>query len=185
MNNMQEKYDFWWFENVLSHENLVEIHHMFNRFKVAHIDDPANTTKKVNITTANWFNLKLKLNFIEQMVFQTNSQAFGYNIWPQYDQQLISLNEYDSKVKGEYDWHYDGSKNPHSDIKLTVLINASLEDYEGGKFYLFNNKPFHIEQLDKPGNIVMFKSHCYHKVEPVKKGKRHSISLWYYGPRFA
>jgi len=128
--------------------------------------------------------LKDKLNFIEQTVFQINSEAFGYNLWPQFEQQTVVLNEYDSKIKGEYDWHFDGSNNYHSDVKLTVLINASLEKYEGGKFYLFDNIPTHVEALDTPGNVVIIRSHLHHKVEPVTKGKEHSISLWYSGPRF-
>lgn len=184
MSNINDKYDYWYFDKLFSQDNLIEIHNIFKNYKIDSIDSPANVTKKVNLTNTAWFNLKSKLNVVEQAVLQINAESFGYNLWPQFDQQMICLNEYDSKVKGEYDWHYDASKNNHSDVKLTVLINASLEPYEGGKFYLFNTQPYYIEKLDTPGNVVMFKSHINHKVEPVTKGKRHSISLWYSGPKF-
>ena len=95
------------------------------------------------------------------------------------------FNEYDSEKNGEYGWHKDHSNNYICDLKLTVLINVSLEKYEGGKFYIFTgNGEKHIPELDTPGNMVIFKSDQVHKVTPVTKGKRQSITLFYNGPRW-
>ena len=81
------------------------------------------------------------------------------------------------------DW-YDGLSDDVFDVKFTVIINASVESYKGGEFNLFLNKPTHINKLDNPGDVIMFKSNLYHKVNPVSDGKRHSISIFYKGPRF-
>ena len=94
------------------------------------------------------------------------------------------LNEYDGNIKAEYDWHSDGSNNHTHDIKLTILINASVKKYKGGEFSLFVNKPIHIAKLDNPGDVLMFTSNICHKVNPITSGKRHSITLFYKGPKF-
>ena len=88
--------------------------------------------------------------------------------------------------KGEYDWHTDGSPDGSAyDIKFTLLINTSIQSYEGGKFYLFTTGGSqHIDKLDDPGNVVIIKSHIPHRVSPVTKGIRHSVTLFYSGPKF-
>jgi hypothetical protein len=180
-------YDYWYWENVYSLAEIKQLHNIFHKTKDNFvIDEPAsNTTKKVNLSHSYWSNFKNNLNPIEQAVFKSNAENFGYNIWPQYDTNTLLLNEYDSVVEGEYDWHKDSSNNHIYDIKFTVLINVSLQPYEGGQFYIFSNGgPKHIEKLDNPGNVIMFKSHIPHKVYPVTKGKRHSITIFYEGPKF-
>ena len=97
----------------------------------------------------------------------------------------MRLNEYSSQHKGEYGWHCDGSNSPNYDIKFTMLINASLEPYQGGKFFIFGNGgEQEVKELEQPGNVVILKSNIPHRVTPVTKGKRHSITLFYSGPRF-
>ena len=181
------RYTYWYWNDVYSHDELLQLHDVFkNKEDKSATDSPASDavkTSKLKMTT--WFHLKDKLCHIEQALLKVNGESFGFNIWPQYDTQHIILNEYDSNVKGEYGWHKDSSNNHICDMKFTLLINASLEPYEGGKFYLFDSKGGeHVNQFDKPGNVIAFISHNYHKVTPVTSGKRHSITLFYSGPRF-
>ena len=71
------------------------------------------------------------------------------------------------------------------DIKFTVLINVSEEKYSGGKFKLMHGgKPEHVKELDEPGNMIMFRSYTLHKVEPVTKGERKTLTLFLTGPNF-
>jgi len=179
-------YDYWYWQDVFSKEELVDLHKIIQNNKIdAENTSAENSLKKTKLTVCPWFNLKQKLFNIEQLVLKSNQENFGYNLWPQNDNDGVGINEYDSKNLGEYDWHFDGSSSAIYDIKLTVLINASIEPYEGGEFSLFlNGGSKHIKELDKPGNIFMFKSHLYHKVNSVIKGKRHSIVLFYKGPKF-
>ena len=95
-----------------------------------------------------------------------------------------NLNIYPHNNLNAYDWHVDESRNPFQDIKLTVLINLSVKKYEGGDFYLWKNKEEKVEPLNTPGNILMFKSYINHKVSPVTKGERRTLTIFLKGPAF-
>ena len=98
--------------------------------------------------------------------------------------KLIRMDGVSEKLIG-YGWHCDGSNSEKYDIKFTMLGNASLEPYEGGKFFIFGNGgEREVGELAEPGNVVILKSSIPHRVTPVTKGKRHSITLFYSGPKF-
>tara|TARA_B100000902_G_C26894492_1_gene709036 strand:+ start:21 stop:575 length:555 start_codon:yes stop_codon:yes gene_type:complete len=182
------RYDYWYFPKVYSHEDLIEIHDIFEKTSDSDGVDLAATsvTKKAKVKLSHWFNFKDKLNSLEQAFLRINQDHFGYNIWNQFDNNYIRLNEYSSDYKGEYDWHTDGSPDKSAyDIKFTLLINSSLQSYEGGRFYLFTTGGSqHIDKLDNPGDVIIIKSHIPHRVSPVTKGVRHTITLFYSGPKF-
>lgn len=186
INLKHQIYDYYYYENVYSQEQLKELHKIFKENNNSNNDTPAKgVIKTSNLTFTDWGFLRNYMYSIDQHVLRHNQEYIGYNIWPQYDGNDIILNEYNSEQSGEYGWHKDHSNKYICDIKLTVLINASLEEYEGGKFYLFTgNGERHVPELDTPGNMIIFKSDQVHKVTPVTKGKRHSITLFYNGPRW-
>ena len=107
-------YDYWQWPNLFNHKELVEMHDLFNKYHVQNaIDSPAKgKTKLVNLKMTHWGYFKSKLQPLEQRILKCNQDYFGYSLFPQYDDNMIMLNEYDSKQKGEYDWHTDGSGNP-------------------------------------------------------------------------
>jgi PKHD-type hydroxylase len=70
------------------------------------------------------------------------------------------------------------------DYKLTAIINVSNEKYEGGNFELFTNGPNHIKSLDHLGSVIIFPSYMQHRVTPVTKGTRKTVSIWFKGPLF-
>ena len=91
---------------------------------------------------------------------------------------------------GEYGWHIDGSQEKIFDAKLTCLLNLSEEPYEGGDFLCFPdyNDPEKEEyknlmgQFRIPGTIIIFHPSRPHKVLPVTKGKRITLTYWAEGP---
>ena len=181
------RYNFWYWENIYSTEEIKELHNIINeKYDRNAIDKPASDAIKTSkLKMIDWFNIKNKLCHLEQAFLAVNSEHFGFNIWPQYDSQKIILNEYDSSNKGQYSWHRDATNSFVFDMKFTLLVNLSLEPYEGGHFYIFDSKGGeHVKALDKPGNAVAFISSQYHKVTPVTSGKRHSLTMFYNGPRF-
>tara|TARA_A100001011_G_scaffold365913_1_gene418005 strand:+ start:66 stop:629 length:564 start_codon:yes stop_codon:yes gene_type:complete len=186
MSEIHTTYDWWYWPKVFSHGDLLELHDIFNKHSNEQAKDtPAkNVTKKINLQFTNWQYLKDKLYFLEQEFLKVNRERFGCDIWPKYNNDVILLNEYNETDKGEYDWHIDSSNNHICDLKFTMLINTSLNPYEGGEFKIFNGVETNIKELDNPGDVVVFKSFKYHKVTPVTKGKRHSLSIFYYGPRY-
>ena len=178
---------YWYFPNSFSSEELIQLHDIFSQTSVDDVEDRAagGVTKTAKVKMSIWNNFKVPFASLEQAFLRVNQHNFGYNIWPQYDANYVRLNEYSSQHKGEYSWHCDGSNNPNYDIKFTMLINASLEPYQGGKFFIFGNGgKQEVKELEQPGNVVILKSNIPHKVTPVTKGKRHSITLFYSGPKF-
>ncbi len=177
---------YWYFPNIFSSEDLLQIHDLFSKITVDAEDEAAiGVTKIANVKMAQWIHFKKSFEPLEQAFLRINQEQFGYNIWPQYDANYIRLNEYSSQHKGEYGWHCDGSNSSTYDIKFTMLVNASREPYEGGKFFIFGNGgEREVGELAEPGNVVILKSSIPHRVTPVTKGKRHSITLFYSGPKF-
>ena len=109
----------------------------------------------------------------------------GYDLYDAYPNQDIFHNVYNSDSKDSYNWHIDGSAQPTTDCKFTLLINLSEQNYTGGEFKYFpQSEEECIDKLNKPGTAFMFKSNILHKVEPVTSGVRKSMSIFLHGPRF-
>jgi len=74
-----------------------------------------------------------------------------------------------------YDWHND--YDTHNDRKRieTCIVNLN-EEYEGGEFELAD---YGKVQLNV-GDCLRFDSRIDHKVHPVIKGKRYSLTGWVY-----
>ncbi len=90
--------------------------------------------------------------------------------------------------KGEgahYDWHLDSAAsdlNPNFVRKLSIsLCLTPKEEYEGGEFCIrIDNNEFEFK-LDV-GEAILFPSDTFHKVKPLKSGKRTTIVGWMAGP---
>ena len=181
---MESKYTYWYWDKFFNTKDLKEIKKICDNNLVKSVDKPANTTKTSIVKFCEWRSIKDKLNNLNESIKVINIQKFGYTLYDLNDYDYININSYFYQNQGEYDWHSDGSKSHIFDIKFTVIINTSLNKYNGGKFYLFDNGPKHIEILDNPGSVLMFRSYINHKVDPVVKGTRNSIAIFVKGPRF-
>jgi PKHD-type hydroxylase len=189
---MSWKYDYFWHENVLSKKEIKDLHNYIDKnfFCYEPKEDmgatPDGVLKKITTTKIiSLGSIKDKIKKATDLVQATNSVEFGYNIFPINDGMKCLLNMYDSKSKGHYDYHIDSTKDDVCSTKLTVLINLSKGKYEGGKFFIFNNgTEYEVKQLSVPGNMVLIKSHLNHKVTPVTKGIRSSLSFFINGPKF-
>ena len=107
-----------------------------------------------------------------------NKNVFGYDIYWDFHLDRLNYNVYG--IEGEYGWHIDGSAPKVAyDLKLTCLLNLSEAPYEGGKFYMINRS----EELKfDSGMGLILNSLIAHKVTPVTKGERISLSYWGHGP---
>ena len=104
-----------------------------------------------------------------------NRDRFGYDIHWSFQLDTFMYNVYGED--GEYGWHIDASStSTPNDTKLTCLLNLSEETYEGGEFYTINSNEKH-EFTSGMGLIL--NSLIAHKVTPVTKGER--ITLTYFG----
>lgn len=188
---MSSPYVYWSWKNVLDLKTVKEI----NKFIKSNYDliedknDKAfnenNVIKKNNETYLIFYG-KIKqyiFNLINNC-YEVNKIYFGYDLWNIEDNIYCNYNVYKDLNKSDYDWHIDQSPFPYSDIKLTVLINLSEKNFEGGDFFLESTNLTEIKELKEIGSMVMFKSFTRHKVTPVTKGERKNLALFLNGPNF-
>ena len=107
-----------------------------------------------------------------------NTKAFGYDIFWNFSVESFNYNVYDKS--GEYDWHTDVTKNKECDIKLTCLLNLSEETYEGGEFRTIAKPNENIKFTSGMG--LIFNPLIAHKVTPITKGERITLTYWGVGP---
>ena len=106
-----------------------------------------------------------------------NKKHYGYDIYWHFHLETLNYNVYGTN--GEYDWHIDANKedNP-TDMKLTCLLNLSEESYEGGEFKLIGvNEKIKFDS----GEGLIINSLMAHKVTPVTKGERITLTYWAHG----
>jgi PKHD-type hydroxylase len=154
-----------------------------NIFTGAHDKPAQGVMKTADVKFLHWANLKHLMDWSQQWVRFFNSREIGLDIYDMQDLDLINYNIYSSSQQGEYQWHTDGTRGP-ADIKVTAVINISTEPYEGGDLELFVNGPRVVEEMRKPGMMVVFPSIVQHRVTPVTRGVRRTISYWVLGPNF-
>jgi len=132
-----------------------------------------NVTKQIRIFNKN----------NDPFIPSSNRERYGYNIDSVLNSDNVLFNTY---LKDNfYDWHKDASNNYYHDIKFTILINNSTENYYGGDFQIFTSGGEHtISNFNKTGTVLMFKSDIPHRVLPVNKGKRNSIAFFIRGSKF-
>jgi PKHD-type hydroxylase len=86
---------------------------------------------------------------------------------------------------GFYDWHMDCDTHmehepPVRKISMTLLLNDPSE-FEGGHLEL--GAPGKFGEL-KQGHAICFASFINHRVQPVKRGLRQSLVVWFGGKPF-
>ena len=102
------------------------------------------------------------------------------------DIEPLQYSEYD--VGGEYGWHRDVHDEPYSNglvrkISFSTILN---DDFDGGEFDIETKNPTDKKRYEtftnKKHNTIIFPSHMWHRVRPVKSGVRKSIVGWVLGP---
>ena len=185
---MSTDYLYWYRENFFSPKERKKIVSFINKnymqvepYKSGAATPEGVSKKKTKTLMIPWGKVKGVTRDLESIINLDNEMNFGYNIFPMNDHSHVLLNIYSSEEKGEYDWHTDTSRLPFIETKLTALVNLS-ESYEGGDFLIFDGGVRKIEVF-KPGTLLIIKSHLNHKVEPVTKGTRKTLTIFRHGPR--
>lgn len=178
---------FWYYwQSVFGPAEIKKINKLLtkNSFK-AEDTKATGVTKTSEVKAVKWGKIKSLLLPMYTQALSANEAAFGFNLYSIIDSYNLNYNIYSSTSKGEYDWHEDGITyhNPVSDFKLTNLLNLSEAPYEGGSFYL-GTKHCLIKELSIPGNMITFPSFRNHRVTPVTKGTRKTLTLWLSGAKF-
>ena len=185
---MALEYDYWYWKsfpqiNIKKLNKFIEKN--FDKFEdseKAAVDSEKKIQKNSTVKIIYYEKLKPLLHTVVDSCVECARHKFGYDVWYPRGNDGCNLNIYSSDNQGKYEWHVDAARTPHVEIKLTILINLSLKSYEGGQLHLWHGNEKCPTELDSPGNVFMFKSAITHKVTPVTKGERRTLTIFLLGP---
>lgn len=149
-----------------------------------HLADQPGPGKNVNVKSFRTTEkIQQMLEGFFYLVKNANREYFGLELYPEIPESG-NLNLYHGE-KNSYGYHRDYTDlGSMSDIKLTAILNVSVEKYQGGEFEFFTGEDSHVQELDNPGSVLIFPSFLWHRVRPVTEGQRITLSYWFYGPNF-
>ena len=112
-----------------------------------------------------------------------NRDVFGFDL--QSFSESAQVARYDAAREGHFDWHSDIGDGPLArQRKLTMVVQLSeADDYDGGRLEVMPSAHVHEAGLGR-GHATIFPSFLLHRVTPVTKGQRHSLTIWAHGPAF-
>jgi len=140
-------------------------------------------TKK-RVTTISWIpfeEMKPMYSDLNNFIQAANENHFGFG-----DIQITEQAQFtEYPVGGFYDWHMDCDVNmahepPVRKISMTLLLSPENQ-FEGGDLELMaKGKKAKLKQ----GHAIIFASFLNHKVNPVTRGVRQSLVVWFGGKPF-
>jgi PKHD-type hydroxylase len=118
-----------------------------------------------------------------RLVAQANREAFGFDLTEFAESPQVA--RYGAEREGHFDWHSDiGAGALAAKRKLTIVVQLSEpQDYENGTLELQPDSNIRQTPRDQ-GTAILFPSFVLHRVTPVTKGTRWSLTLWSHGPAF-
>ena len=140
-------------------------------------------TKK-RVTTISWipFNEMPEMyRDLDKFIQKVSLNHFGFD-----DIKITENAQFTEYPEGGfYDWHMDCDVNmqhepPVRKISMTLLLNDPSE-FEGGHLELMAPGKFAVL---KQGHAITFASFLNHRVQPVTRGVRQSLVVWFGGKPF-
>jgi len=118
------------------------------------------------------------LKDINIQYFKTKIESYG-----------IQLAEY-SENNVAFGWHqadsmFEIEKSYWNGRKLTAVFELSnTDDYDGGLLEVQSLAKLNNEHQDRRGigDLIFFPSFLMHRVTPITRGKRYSLTVWCKGP---
>ena len=181
------------FENIYHlKENIIPEHFCDKIIK----DGELKTIEKAGISDGNNANRSSSISWIRDKELQKILSHFVQSANRE-SKWNFSLKEFESLQytiynKGDhYNWHTDNHVKPYRNntirkLSFTICLN---DDYEGGDFSICDPHPepdlsavttFKL----KKGDMIIFPSHVWHKVDNITKGIRKSLVGWVVGKPF-
>ncbi len=92
---------------------------------------------------------------------------------------------YGAEREGHFDWHADiGDGVVAARRKLTMVVQLSADDgYAGGVLEIMPSANV-VEAGRGRGTATIFPAFQLHRVTPVTRGERFSLTVWAHGPGF-
>ena len=178
------------FENIYHlKENIIPEHFCDKIIK----DGELSTIKKAKIADGDDANRSSSISWLDDNELQ---KTLSYLIKSANDESNwnFSLKEFESLQftiynKGDhYNWHTDNHVKPYRNntirkLSFTLCLN---DEYEGGNFSICDPHPEPNLSVTttfklKKGDMIIFPSHVWHKVDKIIKGTRKSLVGWVVG----
>ena len=120
-----------------------------------------------------------------KLQIEINREWFGFRVD---NLEYIQLARYDGNIQGEYKRHKDvfwvNNKTRHRKLSAVIQLTDPNE-YEGGDLSFFDCSEYpNPKEIRQQGTIIFFPSFIDHQANPVLKGVRHSLALWFEGPKW-
>ena len=143
--------------------------HQIRRAELSWLDD---------LPEASWV-----IDRMMRLVAQANREAFGFDLTEFAESPQVA--RYGAEREAHFDWHSDiGAGALAAKRKLTIVVQLSEpQDYENGTLELQADSSIRQAPRDR-GTAILFPSFVLHRVTPVTKGTRWSLTLWSHGPAF-
>jgi len=156
-------------------------------------DGELSTIKKAKIADGNDANRSSNISWINDKELQT---TLSYLVKSANDESNwnFSLKEFESlqftiyNEGDHYNWHTDNHVKPYENntirkLSFTLCLN---DEYEGGDFSICDPHPEPDLSVTttfklKKGDMIIFPSHVWHKVNKITKGTRKSLVGWVVG----
>ena len=178
------KYTWYVLPELYTKEECDELVNLAHENKATFFEDVAADGKNLDCFVFNLNDaLKTKMDKLFKASREINDLFFGLDVyWDKYTPRG-NFNTYN--VGDYYNYHIDSNEpGTYSDVKLTVVLNVSDEEYEGGDFVFFRGTEMPVEDFTGVGTLLIFPSFSFHKVTEITKGSRKTISFWLAGPHF-
>ncbi|WP_122519389.1 2OG-Fe(II) oxygenase [Pannonibacter phragmitetus] len=116
-------------------------------------------------------------------VAAANREAFQFDITD--FKERLQVAAYDETDEGHYDWHSDIGDGPIArQRKLTIVVQLTPPAlYDGGSLDLDLGSTKWSAPREQ-GSATLFASFMLHRVTPVSRGRRYSLTCWCHGPSF-
>lgn len=117
------------------------------------------------------------------LVRAANRAVFGFDV--REFAESAQLATYSAETGGHFDWHADIGDGPAARRrKLTLVVQLSEPaSYAGGRLEVRPGLQV-VEASRARGAAVVFPSFMLHRVTPVTRGRRASLTVWAHGPAF-
>lgn len=172
--------------NIFSREELIRLRE--DAIKYGELE-PDDAKCKGKSSESYWCHEMEHFSYVREArdrAFGEIEDRWGYDISDRYGCNFL-YNIYKAP-SGGYPWHIDRAQEntPFVDLKVTMIVNTSVQPYEGGELHVACHKvdDTHIKELDTPGSVILFRSHNLHRVAPVTSGERTSLTIFFKGPRW-
>ncbi|WP_323763599.1 2OG-Fe(II) oxygenase [Marinovum sp.] len=117
------------------------------------------------------------------LVRGANRDVFGFDL--QDFSESAQVARYGAEREGHFDWHADIGDGPlAARRKLTMVVQlAGGAAYDGGALEVMRSANVVVANR-ACGTATLFPSFLLHRVTPVTRGARQSLTIWAHGPAF-